>query len=98
MAVPTLDTLRRRRTEIEQVARYHGASHVRVFGSVARGEASENSDLDLLVDLEEGRGLFDLGALLMDLRDLLGCDVDVATEAGLRPRVADRVLEDAVDL
>jgi len=98
MAVPTLDTLRRRRTEIEQVARDHGASHVRVFGSVARGEASENSDLDLLVDLEEGRGLFDLGALLMDLRDLLGCDVDVATEAGLRPRVADRVLEDAVDL
>lgn len=51
-----------------------------------------------LVDLDEGRGLFDLGGLLMDLRDLLGCDVDVTTEAGLRPRVAERVLADAVEL
>ena len=71
---------------------------MRVFGSVARGEASEASDLDLLVDLEQGHGLFDLGALLMDLQDLLGCEVDVVTAASLRPRVAARVLADAIDL
>jgi predicted nucleotidyltransferase len=98
MAAPTLDALRERRHEIESVARTHGASRVRVFGSVGRGEASEASDLDLLVDLEQGRGLFDLGALLMDLQDLLGCEVDVVTEASLRPRVAARVLADAIDL
>lgn len=93
-----MDLLRQRRDEIESVARAHGASRIRVFGSVARGDASPSSDLDLLVDLDEGRGLFDLGALLMDLRDLLGCDVDVATESSLRPRVAERALVDAIDL
>lgn len=98
MAVPTIDALRERRTEIESIARAHGATRIRVFGSVARGDASESSDLDLLVDLDEGRGLFDLGALLMDLRDLLGCEVDVATGGGLRPRVAQRVLAEAIDL
>lgn len=56
------------------------------------------SDVDFLVDLDEGRTLFDLGGLLMDLRDLLGCEVDVVTEAALRPRVAERVLVDAVEL
>lgn len=71
---------------------------MRVFGSVARGDTSTSSDVDFLVDLDEGRGLFDLGGLLMDLRDLLGCEVDVTTEAGLRPRVAERVLADAVEL
>jgi len=98
MAALTIDALRERRTEIESVARAHGATRIRVFGSVARGDATQSSDLDLLVDLDEGRGLFDLGALLMDLRDLLGCEVDVATEVGLRPRVAQRVLADAIDL
>jgi predicted nucleotidyltransferase len=71
---------------------------VRVFGSVARGEASEASDIDFLVDLEADRSLLDLGGLLMDLQDLLGRNVDVVTEAGLRPRVAQRVIQDAVDL
>ena len=98
MAALTIDALRERRTEIESVARAHGATRIRVFGSVARGDATQSSDLDLLVDLDEGRGLFDLGALLMDLRDLLGCEVDVATEVGLRPLVAQRVLADAIDL
>jgi predicted nucleotidyltransferase len=71
---------------------------VRVFGSVARGDSSADSDVDFLVHLDEQRVLSDLGGLLMDLQDLLGCDVDVTTEAGLRPRVAERVLADAVDL
>lgn len=98
MATPELTELRRRRGEILEVAAARGARRVRVFGSVARGEASASSDVDFLVDLDEGRGLFDLGGLLMDLRDLLGCEVDVMTEAGLRARVAERVLADAVEL
>jgi predicted nucleotidyltransferase len=69
-----------------------------VFGSVARGETSALSDVDFLVDLDDGRTRFDLGGLLMDLRDLLDCDVDVVTRAGLRPRIAERVPVDAVDL
>ena len=80
------------------MAEARGAHRVRVFGSVARGDSSAGSDVDFLVQLDEQRGLFDLGGLLMDLQDLLGCDVDVTTEAGLRPRVAARVLADAVDL
>lgn len=98
VATPVLTELRQRRSEILEVARARGASRVRVFGSVARGDATDTSDIDFLVDLESGRGLFDLGGLLMDLRELLGRDVDVATVNGLRPRVAQRVLADAVDL
>ena len=98
MAVPMLTDLRSRRSEILQLAHARGASRVRVFGSVARGDATDSSDIDFLVDLESSRGLFDLGGLLMDLRDLLGHDVDVVTEAGLRPRVAERVLADAIEL
>ena len=98
MATPTLSEIRDRKSEIVDVARRHGAHNVRVFGSVARGGQGPGSDVDFLVDLESGRGLFDLGGLLMDLRDLLGCDVDVVTQPGLRPRVAERVLADAVAL
>jgi uncharacterized protein len=98
MAAPALTDLRRRRDEILNVAHNRGARRVRVFGSLARGDAGPGSDIDFLVELEAGRSLFDLGGLLMDLRDLLGCDVDVATEAGLRPRVAERVLANAVEL
>ncbi|MFP5489500.1 MAG: nucleotidyltransferase family protein [Acidimicrobiia bacterium] len=94
----TLDDLRARRDEIVELARARGASHVRIFGSVARGEATADSDVDFLVDLEPGRSLFDLGGLLMDLQELLDRNVDVATETGLRPRVARRVLADAVEL
>lgn len=77
------------------IAARRGASNVAVFGSVARGEAGEGSDLDILVDLEHGRSLLDLGGLLMDLRDALGCEVDVVTRAGLRARVRERVLSEA---
>ena len=98
MPATTLTELRTRRSEIIEIARARGASRVRVFGSVARGEATETSDVDFLVDLEPDRSLFDLGGLLMDLQDLLQRNVDVVTERGLRPRVAHRVLADAVDL
>jgi len=98
VAAPILTDLRERRAEIIETARARGASRVRVFGSVARGDATEHSDIDFLVDLDPGRGLFDLGGLLMDLQDLLGHPVDVVTETTLRSRVSQRVLSDAVEL
>ena len=93
---PSLAELRSRRAEILAVCVASGASNVRVFGSVARGAEAEGSDLDLLVDLEPGRSLFDLGRLLTDLETLLGCPVDVMT--AVRQRVRDRVQAEAVPL
>lgn len=87
-----------KREKVLLIAARHGARNVRVFGSVARAEAGRDSDVDVLVDLEPGRSLFDLGGLLMDLQDLLGCRVDVVTEQGLRPRIRERVLREAVPL
>jgi predicted nucleotidyltransferase len=88
--------LREKRGTILQVAAKHGAHNIRVFGSVARGEADEQSDIDFLVNLEPGRNLLDLGGLLMDLQALLGRNVDVVTERGLKPRLRDRVLNEAI--
>ena len=98
MKLMGIEELKSRREEILHVAARHGARRVRVFGSVARGEADERSDVDFLVDLEKGRSLLDLGGLLMDLQDLLGRPVDVVTERGLKTRIRDRVLEEAVPL
>ncbi len=92
------ELLRSKREEILRLASQHGARNVRIFGSVARGEADERSDVDLLVDLEPGRSLLDLGGLLMDLRDLLRRNVDVVTERGLKARIRSRVLHEAVPL
>lgn len=88
----------KKREEIKRLAANYGAHNVRLFGSVARREARSDSDVDVLVDLEPDRSLFDLGGLLMELQDLLGCKVDVVTEQGLRPRIRERVLRDAVPL
>ena len=93
-----IDELRTRRDEILRIAAHHGARHLRVFGSVARGDADERSDIDFLVDMEQGRSLLDLGGLLMDLQRILGRPVDVVTAKGLKPRIRDRVLEEAVPL
>ena len=71
---------------------------VRIFGSAARGEADERSDVDVLVDMEPGRSLLDLAGVLVDLEELLGCKVDVVTERGLRERIRERVLQEAVPL
>jgi predicted nucleotidyltransferase len=88
--------LKGKREEILHVARMHGARNVRVFGSVARGDADEASDIDFLVDMEPGRSLLDLGGLQADLENLLGCRVDVVTEGGLKTRIRARVLHEAV--
>ncbi len=92
------ELLQAKREDILRTANKYGAFNVRVFGSVARGEADEKSDIDLLVDMEPGRSLFDLGGLLTDLEDLLGCNVDVVTEDSLRARIRERVLKEAVAL
>lgn len=84
-----------RRADILRIAAKHGATSVRAFGSVARGEADADSDIDFLVELEKGRSLFDLGGLLMDLQELLGRKVDVTTEKGLHWYIRDRVCAEA---
>ncbi len=93
-----IDQVSSKRNEIMNIARRHGASNVRVFGSVARGDADEKSDVDFLVDMEIGRSLLDLGGLLIDLQNLLGRPVDVVTEKGLRPRIRERILHEARSL
>jgi predicted nucleotidyltransferase len=85
----------KKRIEIRTIAAKHGARNIRVFGSVARGESRPDSDVDFLVDMTPGRTLLDLGGLLMELRDLLGVNVDVVTEDGLKPRIRERVLKEA---
>jgi predicted nucleotidyltransferase len=90
--------LKQKREEILKIAVKYGARNVRIFGSVARGEADAGSDIDILVDMEPGRSIFDMGGLLMDLRDLLGREVDIVTEKGLKPRIRARVLKEAVPL
>ena len=95
----TLETLQlEKRPAILALARLHGASNVRVFGSVARRESGPNSDIDFLVDLEAGRDLFDLGGLQADLRDLLGTSVDLVESSCLHPYIRDRVLFEAIPL
>ena len=93
-----LETLRGEREEILRIAAKHGARNVRVFGSIARGESGQDSDVDFLVELDSGRSLLDLGGLLMDLREFLDLDVDVVTEKGLKKRIRPRVLQEAVPL
>jgi predicted nucleotidyltransferase len=90
--------LQEKRGDVLRLAASHGARNLRVFGSVARGDSDQSSDLDLLVDMEAGRSLFDMGGLLMDLQDMLGCKVDVVSEKGLSPRIRERVLGEAVPL
>ncbi|HSW46093.1 MAG TPA: nucleotidyltransferase family protein [Phycisphaerae bacterium] len=92
------EILKSKRHEITTLAGRHGAGNVRVFGSVARGQADAGSEVDFVVELEEGRSLLDLGGLLMDLQELLGRPVDVVSERGLRSRIRDRVLREAVPL
>jgi len=88
----------REREAILRVAARHGAGNVRVIGSVARNEANESSDIDLLVTFEPGTTLMDHAALVTELEELLGCKVDVASDRVLRPRVRQRVLNEAVAL
>ena len=87
-----------KREEILAIAAHHGASNVRIFGSVARGKARPDSDVDFLVEIEAGRSLLDRIRLIQDLEDLLGRKVDVAKAENLHERIRDRVLKEAIFL
>jgi Predicted nucleotidyltransferases len=90
--------LKAKRDEILQVCAKYGARNVRVFGSVARGEADEQSDIDLLVEFEPNRSLLDHAGLFVELQELLGVKVDVVSDRGLKPRIRQRVSQEAIPL
>ena len=92
------EILKGKRDEILRIAARHGATNVRIFGSVARGEASAESDGDFLVEMERGRSLLDRAALMIELEEALGRRVDVANERGLRPSIREQILKGAVQL
>ena len=92
------ELLKAKREEILRVCAKYGAYNVRVFGSVVRGEADEASDIDLLVSFEPGRSLMDHAGLWLELEELLGHRVDVVSERGLKPRIRERVLREAIPL
>ena len=93
-----LALLKQKRDEILRIGASHGACNIRVFGSVARGEADERSEVDFLVEMAAGRSLFDMGGLQVDLESLVGRRVDIVTERGLKKRIRGRVLREAVPL
>ena len=92
------EVLEKNREAIRALVARHRLANPRIFGSVARGEDRDDSDVDILVDTLEDTTLFDLGGLQHELENLLQMRVDLATSKGLRPRVRDRVLAEAVAL
>jgi len=96
MAVEAL--LKAKRDEILAVCAKYGAYNVRVIGSIARGEADEQSDIDLIVDFEPGRSLLDHAGLWLELQELLGVKVDVVSSRGIKPRIRERVMREATPL
>jgi predicted nucleotidyltransferase len=90
--------IQQKKKEILLVAQQHGIVNIRIFGSVARGDDNLQSDVDLLVDLEQGRTLFDLGGALIKLQDLLGRKVDIVTERGLHWYLKEKIMKEAKPL
>lgn len=98
MLLTELQEIQQKKKEILAVARQHGIVNVRIFGSVARGEDNPQSDIDFLVDLEEGCTLFDLGGALIKLQDLLGRKVDIVTKNGLHWYLREKIMKEARSL
>ncbi|MGO9217629.1 MAG: nucleotidyltransferase family protein [Streptosporangiaceae bacterium] len=94
----TMDEVRAHRDAIKRLGEHFGVRNIRVFGSVARGEATPDSDLDLLVDVERGHGYIDMAGFALGVEDKLGVMTQVATPRGLRIPIRDRVLREAVAL
>jgi len=90
--------LQNNRDDILRIATQYGASDVRVFGSVARGEDGPESDIDVLIHLETGRSLLDIVAIKQELEELLGRKVDVLTESSLSPYLREQILMEAIRL
>ena len=93
-----LEELKAYRDDILAIAKQYHAPNIRVFGSVVRGEATADSDIDFLVDVSPEQTLFDLIRLTRSLKELLGCEVDVAQSTVLHPKIRDEVLHDAIPL
>jgi len=93
-----VQVIRSKRAEIERIAAKHGARNVRVFGSVARGDARTDSDVDFLIDAGPVTSSWFPAGLVLDLQELLGRRVEVVTEQGLDPLLRDRVLREAVPI
>ena len=98
MANPKQKLLKAKRKEILALAKAHGAANIRLFGSIVRGENTELSDVDFLVQMDPGRHLWDLIGLTQNLEELLHCKVDVVTEGGLSPYLKERILASAAPL
>ena len=92
------NNIKSKRKEILDIAQKYGATNLRVFGSMARGEGSPESDLDIIVEMEKGRSLLDIIAIKQDIEELLGRKVDIVTEASISPYIRDTVLREAVNL
>ena len=92
------NTIKSRREDILDITTKYGAKNVRVFGSMARGEESPDSDLDIIVEMDEGSSLLDIIAIKQDIEDLLGLKVDIVTEASISPYIRETVLKEAVNL
>ena len=91
-------TLKNSREEILNIAGKYGAKNIRVFGSVARGEEKQGSDIDIIVEMKQGSSLLDIIAIKQDIEDLLGRKVDVVTEASISPYIRTEILREAVNL
>ena len=94
----TFDEVQRKKGEILAVARQHGIINMRSFGSVVRGEDSPQSDIDFLVELEDGRTLFDMGGAVVKLEELLGRKIDIVTERGLHWYLREKIMKEAQPL
>lgn len=94
----TFDLLRENREVILEIALHHGAKEVRVFGSVARGEDDENSDLDLLVSIAPDRNLYDLIGLQQDIEQFVGRKTNIITDKSINPYLRDAILQEAIAL
>lgn len=92
------NTIKSKREAILEIAKKYGATKLRVFGSVARGEESPESDIDIIVEMEKGSSLLDIIAIKQDIEELLGRKVDIVTEASISPYIRDTVLREAVNL
>lgn len=92
------DILNEKRNDVLRIAAKYGARNVRVFGSIARREADEASDIDLLVEFDPSRSLMDHAGLWQELRETRGCKVDVVSEHGIKARIRERVLREAIPI